>query len=400
MKTAAIIAEYAPFHNGHRFHIDETRRQTGATHFIAVMSGNFTQRGDVAFLDKWSRAEHALRNGIDLVIEIPTPYVLGGAGAFASAAVSMLCDLGCADIISFGSECGDTELLKEAAGAVHYAEDHPEFIGRMRRGMSYPEALEKTIFDIYTDDVSAVFRSPNNILAIEYIKAMNNAGAAFRPFTIKREGTRHDGAEIVGNIASAGQIRKMNASGEDVSRLLPGYTLPGGTADIASLSHIERAILAQIRTLSPDEIKKAPCVLQGLENRIYKAARAARSLSELAVLSGTKRYPMSRLRRIFLCLYLSITKSDLKSLSPPYIRILGMNGRGKEILSAAKRETSGAAEQKTPVDTSLTALAKTSPEAKKLAAREAHCGDLYALSFGKVRKCGGEFSGKPVIIDD
>ena len=385
MKICGIIAEYNPFHNGHKYQIEETKRRFGATHTVAVMSGNFTQRGDTAIFDKYKRAEVALKNGVDLVIELPVAYALGSAEQFALGAVSVLQSLGCVDMLSFGSECGDIDLLHETAGAVVYAQQHDDFFRFMRSGDTLPVALQKTIEKYYESEIIETLAEPNNILAVEYLKAMDEMGCLFEPVTIGRTGTGHDSDEVSENIASASKIRKMILAGEDVSAFVP--ELPDGeTADIRNL---ETAILAKLRMMSQKEIEKAPNVLMGLENRIYKSARVATNLAELYMLIKTKRYTLARIRRIVLACFLGIKKSDLKK-SPSYIRILGMNGKGREILAKA--------DCKLPMDTSLKALMKSGDVQKRQAYLEEVSGNMYALAYDKKKPCGLEYTSKPVIL--
>lgn len=385
MKICAIIAEYNPFHNGHKFQIEETKRKYGVTHIVAVMSGNFTQRGDVAICDKYKRAEIALKNGVDLVIELPVAYALASAEQFALGAVSVIRDLGCVDMISFGSECGDIKLLQETAGAVAYCQEHDDFYRYMRAGYTFPAALQKVIETYYTDDVIKTLTEPNNTLAVEYLKAMGELGCPFEAVTIGRNGAGHDSDEASDNVASASKIRKMILSGEDASAYVP--ELP--ECDFADIRNLETAILAKLRTMSKKDMEKAPNVLMGLENRIHKAAKVSTNLAELYMLVKTKRYTMSRIRRIILAMFLGIKKSDLKK-NPSYIRILGMNGKGREILAKA--------DCKLPMDTSLKALSAAGDIRKRQAYLEETAGNLYALAFDKAKPCGLEYTTKPIIL--
>ena len=388
MKICGIVAEYNPFHNGHKYHIEKTKELYGATHIAVVMSGNFTQRGDAAIFDKYRRAETALQNGADLVIELPVAYALGSAEQFAYGAVSLMKDLGCIEMISFGSECGDVSLLEETAGAVMFAQQNEDFFMYMKRGDSYPVALQKTIDKYYEEDIIDALTSPNNTLAVEYLKALGEFGSDIKPVTVKRVGTEHDSGKTSGYYASAGHIRKGLLAGEDMSAFVP--SLPEGyESNMARLANIETAILAKLRTMSKEELEKAPNVLMGLENRIYKAARVSTSLAELYMLIKTKRYTMSRIRRIIMAEFIGIRKSDLKT-PPPYVHILGMNGRGREILAAAKCEL--------PTDTSLKALAGTDRKTSRFALLEERAGDLYALAFDKRKVCGLAYTSKPVIL--
>jgi len=394
MKTAAIICEYNPFHNGHKYHIERTKAEYGATHIIAVMSGNFTQRGDVAIFDKFSRARTALENGVDLVLELPVAVSLGSAEQFAAGAINILNSLNCVDLLSFGSESGDIDLLQETAGAVMFAAETDEFFGMMRRGLTYPAALSKTIEKYYEDEITEALLSPNNTLGVEYLRALANTGSFIEPVTIKRFGAEHDADETENNTASASLLRKMILNNENVSNFIPienraENSATGGSP--ACITRLETAILYKLRSMSADEISKSPGVLHGLENRIKKSARAARNLQELMVLIKTKRYTLARLRRIILCCLLEITKTDAKT-PPQYIRILGMNKKGGEILSKAKPK------EGFPIDASLAALMKHSAACKKQALLELHCSDIYALSFEKFLPCGLELTTKPIII--
>lgn len=385
MKICGIVAEYNPFHNGHKLHIDETKEKFGATHIVAVMSGNFTQRGDAAITDKYKRAETALRNGVDLVIELPAAYALASAEQFARGAVFLLDALGCVDMMSFGSECGDIDLLQETAGAVLYCQQTEDFYALMRRGDSFPAALQKTIEKYYEKEIIDALTTPNNTLAVEYLKALGELGSSISPVTVARSGAGHDSHETCGNIASASKIRHIILNGKSADEFLPEPF----SAETADIRRLETAILAKLRTMSKAEIEKAPNVLIGLENRIYKAAHVSRSLAELFLLTKTKRYTMARIRRIILSCFLGIRKTDLRG-EPAYIHILGMNAKGREILSAANL--------KLPADTSLKALAAKGDRERRQAHLEAQCGDLYALAFHNKRVCGTDFTAKPVIL--
>ncbi len=384
MKTAAVICEYNPFHYGHRYQLEKTR-ELGATHIVAVMSGNFTQRGDVAVFDKYARARAALENGADLVLELPTVYSLSAAEGFARGAVQIIEALGCVDMLSFGSECGDIAALKEAAGASEFALHTKEFDEFMRRGDAFPAALAKTIKEYYTDDVYEVLSSPNNTLAVEYIKALDDIGSTIQPVTIQRSGADHDSDEESQNFASASLIRKKIIAGEDYSEFAPVINEPS-----ADIHRLEKAILAKLRRMRPDDFECVYDAAQGLSERLYKAVRKACSLEELYFLTKTKRYTLARIRRAVLCSFLDIDKKQLKE-PIAYIRILGMNSRGREILSAAQCGL--------PIDTSLKNLMKQSREAHRQGAFEERCGDAYSLAFEKPRPCGYEFTAKPIIIE-
>ncbi len=387
MKTAAVICEYNPFHNGHKYQLEQTR-SLGATHIAAVMSGSFTQRGDAAVFDKYVRAKTALENGADLVLELPVRYSLCAAEGFARGAVGIISALGCVDILSFGSECGSIPALREAAGAVEYAVKTPEFQILMEGGKSYPAALAEAVNKYYTKDVYDIISSPNNTLAVEYIKALDDIGSHIEPVTIRREGAGHDSGEETSRFISASLIRKKILAGERYAEFAPECAAPA-----ADIKRLETAILAKLRTMRQEEFEQVYDAAQGLAERLYKAARKACTLDELYFLAKTKRYTLARIRRAVLCAFLGVEKKMLLE-KDAYIHILGMNGRGREILAAAK-----SAGCPLPLDTSLKALMSTSREAHRQGAFEARCGDIYSLAFEKPRPCGSDFTAKPIIID-
>lgn len=384
MKIGAIISEYNPFHNGHKYQIEQTRA-AGVTHIIAVMSGSFTQRGDAAVYDKHVRARTALENGIDLVVELPARYSLMSAEGFARGAVAIISALGCVDVLSFGSESGDIEALKEASRAIEFTAHTEEFDRLIKRGKSYPAALQEAMLEYYTPDVAELIASPNNTLAIEYLSALDDIASPIEPMTIKRLGADHD-SDDEDVFISASAIRKKILGGGDISEFAPTVDAPA-----ADISRLERAILAKLRTLRAEDFERCYDSIGGLGDRLYKAVRGARSLSEVYFLAKAKRYTLSSIRRAVMCAFLGINK-DFAMEKPAYLRVLGMNPRGKEILAAANCPV--------PIDTSLKALSRTSREAARQANFEARCTDIYSLAFSEPRPCGVDFTAPPVIISE
>lgn len=314
MKISGIICEYNPLHNGHLYHLSQVR-EGGADGIVAVMSGNFVQRGDAAILDKFTRARLAIQAGVDLVLELPVPYALAPAENFAMGGVALLTALGNVDEISFGSESGDIQLLAQAAEACNickteYADVMDDFL---RSGYSYPEVLSQMVSQLYDEETAAVLRQPNNTLAIAYLNAMEELGSPLHPVTIRRRGAGHNSQQPTENTASATYIRQFFAEGGDCRRMMPSYSwhaLREADAEghIGSMEYLERLILYKLRTTDPDEMHNIAEIGQGLEYRLYKAKRAA-SLSELLRTIQTKRYPMARLRRICcICCWTSAQK--------------------------------------------------------------------------------------------
>lgn len=398
MKVSGIICEYNPFHNGHLYHIRETRKN-GATHIVAVMSGNFVQRGDTAIMDKLDRAHLAVRSGADLVIELPVQYCLSSAEYFAEGAVWLLNSLNAVDELSFGSECGDVAELQKALETVETVavSRADEIRAIMEKGYTYPRALSSVINGI-DEKAADIISEPNNLLAIEYMRALKKFSSRMKPFTVKRKNVAHDGLTPENGFASASFIRDR-ISVSNGTDLIREYMTPewadavasavrnGETADI---SRLERILLYKLRTSSIREIANISDVGQGLENRIY-SARMAGSLEELLFTVKTKRYTMARIRRILLSLLIGITKEDMTHL-PPYGRILAINERGREILAAAKGKAV------LPYATSISKLSQKNRTAKRFAELEIKASDIYGLALETVNSAQKDYRAK-IMID-
>lgn len=373
MKISGIVCEYNPFHNGHLYHIAETRKN-GATHIAAVMSGNFVQRGEPAILDKFTRAGLAVKCGADLVIELPVPRCLSSAEGFADGAVSLLDSLGCVEELSFGSECGDMEKLKAAGKKVRAAAGSEELFRLIKQGDTYPKALCRLL----EVESAEIISQPNNLLAVEYIRGLERLDSGIKPFTIKRHGTSHDSYETVGNIASASYIRQHPESAE---AYVPDICLDAMKRGMADMKRLESAILYKIRTASAEEI--AGIADSGsIAERL--SGNTAASLNELLESVKSKSCTMARVKRVIMSLLLGIRREDTR-LTPPYIRVLAFNKRGAEILGIAKKTA------KIPVGTSLAKLSRTSPEAKRFAELEARAGDIYSLARKEITPAGEDY---------
>ena len=401
MKTYGIICEYNPFHNGHIYQIEETRKH-GATHIVAIMSGNYVQRGDVAMIDKFARAKAAVKGGVDLVVEMPVVYSLSSANFFARAGVMMLGALGCVDGISFGSECGDIELLKNAAMASLSMSTKEKIETKVKplleQGMSFPAAMQQAIAIENGPMIAAAFDSPNNTLAVEYLKAMKLLDLDFDIFTIKRKGAAHDSSEASDGIASGSLIREMIEDGEDVSAYVPGYMeeIINEYADkqkLAYFDNLERELLFVLRSAVPPMIAECPDVDPGLVNLIFKAGIDSNSIDEFLEKAGTKRYTEARLRRILLNMYIGSKASDLM-LMPPYGRVLAFNERGTEILKASKEKAEGN-KLAIPFGTSLKDIIEINrPPISRFADISNRATNLYGLASRTVRPCAEDFTAQ------
>lgn len=400
MKITGIVCEYNPFHNGHLYHLKKTR-ENGATHIVAVMSGNYVQRGDTAVMDKFERAKLAVKGGADLVIEIPTVYALSSAEFYAKGAIYILDSLGCVDEISFGSEAGSVSELEKAVEIADECSGAPELEEYLKSGMSYPNAINTMIYSSYgkklSNRISDILASPNNVLAVEYLKALRRLNSSITPFTIQRKSAAHDSMTVLDGISSASYIRKCMNEKSDFSGLVPAYVSQayinaysaGKTADI---SNLERIIIYKLRTSSPEELREIPDVGQGLEYRILAAADK-NNLDEIFMSIKTKRYTMARIKRILLNMLIGVKKSDLETL-PPYGRILAVTERGRDILSKAKNTG------KIPFATSLSKLAQTSDDAERFAKLEGTASDIYALAQTKIGKAQSDYKARIGIEPD
>ena len=392
LKITGIIAEYNPFHKGHQLHI-QTARQQGATHIAVVMSGNFVQRGAPALLSKHLRARAALESGADLVMELPLPYACATAQRFAYGGVATLQGLGCVDELFFGSESGNLEGLEKASQAIDDPRLGEALEPLLAQGMTFAEARQKAVSQLYGESVGALLGDPNDILGIEYLRQLRLQQSAIRPALMERVGPGHDSAAASGFITSASQLRNLLAQG--AIGVASNY-MPKPSAEICRLSlasHVapasfypaERAILARLRTMSVEDLARLPDISEGLENRLYDAIRSATTLEELLTACKTKRYTLSRLRRILLSAFLGL-EARHSQLPPPYIHVLGFTPAGKEILTAAKDTCT------LPLSHSLAQLRDLGGDAETFARLEASSTDLYCLMLPHAAPCGLDYT--------
>lgn len=346
-KVLGIIAEYNPFHNGHLFHLNESKKITGSSYTVAIMSGNFAQRGNTSIIDKWSKAKSAIECGVDLVVELPVLYSTSSAENFAEGAIKILDSLKVVDYLSFGAETADINLLNNIATVLN--EEPKEYKSllseELKKGLSYPRARENALM-IYLNDIkkySNVLSSPNNILGIEYIKALKKYNSIIQPIAMPRHESGHNDLNYHGNIASSTAIRNITKNnGFDILRKLmpePSYTnliknIKAGHV-VPDLSVFEKEIIFNLRKMSIYDISQLPDVSEGLEFAIKNAANSCNSLVELLNIIKSKRYTQTRIQRILLYSLLGITKKDItiSKKTQPYVRVLGFNEKGKYLIS-------------------------------------------------------------------
>lgn len=388
MKIGGIIAEYNPFHNGHRYQIEQFKLKHNITHLVVVMSGNFVQRGDVAIIDKFKRSKMAIQGGADLILELPVCYALSTAEYFALGGIYLLNSLGCVDTLSFGSS-SDIDTLTKISKLSNELRNSNEVLELMNNGLTFPNALAKVVSTL-NYDYSNVLGEPNNVLGLEYIRALNRLHSNIEPTTLVRKNVQHNSTAPLDNFASASYIRNEILKGANVSKLMPNYDIITSN-DIHSIESLERVILYKLRCTSIEELQSTFDVSHGLEHRILQATKKSTSLNDLLFNIKSKRYTLARIRRIVLNVLLGITKQDISTM-PPYARILAMNTKGTEILSIAKKRAS------IPIGTSLAKLEKISTECKKVATLESKSTDIYELSSNKSISCGTDYTHKIELI--
>jgi len=346
-----IIAEYNPFHNGHLYHINKSIEETGARFVVCVISGNFVQRGNSSIVNKWAKAKMALENGADLVIEMPTIYSTSSAENFAEGAIKILNSLKIVDTISFGMETTDISTLNNIANVLY--QEPKEYISilnhELKKGNSYPKARENALL-MYLNDIKRyanVMSGSNNILGIEYLKALRKMKSHIIPVGIKREKVLYTDEYMVDEFASATAIRKMlmTRQFEDIRKVMPksSYTILGQELKkghyVIDLSKFEKEIIYTLRKMTTAQIKDLPDVSEGLENSIKNAADSCNTLEELINIIKSKRFTQTRIQRILLYALLGITKKqmDISRKTEPYVRVLGFNNKGKQLISEITR---------------------------------------------------------------
>ena len=349
MKTVAIITEYNPFHYGHLYQIETVKRELGEdTRIIAIMSGSFTQRGEIAVADKSTRAAAAIEAGVDLVLELPFPYSSSSAEFFALGGVSIANSLGIIDYLAFGSESGDVEKLTEYAD-IMCSDKFKEALSNLQdsadaRELGYPALCQKALESVFVAKDEGLF-SPNNILALEYIKAIKRLGSTIKPYTVKREGSDYSDINLrEGKIQSASAIRPLFYSNPDAAlEYIPECArTPYKNAinkDLAPTSQavLDSAIISFLRLNSPETMNDIHDAKGGLYNRLHDISFEVNCISAL-MQAETKRYTNARIRRAIWNSYFGVTSSVIHSL-PSYTQVLGMNGVGRQLLKEIKKKS-------------------------------------------------------------
>ena len=399
MRTAGIISEYNPFHRGHAWQIGELRRRLGAeTAVVCAMSGSFVQRGDFAVMRTHARAEAAVRGGADLVLELPLPWAIASAEGFAAGGVGVLAATGAVDTLVFGSECGDTETLKAVAAALE-SESFAAYLRQgLQEGVSFAAAREAAARKLLGEK-AAVLAQPNDILGVEYCKAIARQAAALMPLALPRRGVGHDDGGAAEGFASASRIRELLINGGSADEFLTPESAAicarecaAGRAPV-TMANAERAILSRLRTLTEADLAPFDGGGEGLYHRFYDAVQRETTIDGILAAAKSKRYAYARLRRLLLAVYLGVTPEDIPQ-RVPYLRVLACNARGRELLRCMK--TTAAA----PILTKSAQVRRLDAGAQRLFALTARAEEQYTLAYPSLAAArpGSAWTTDPVIL--
>ena len=405
-RVLGIIAEYNPFHNGHLSHLKQSKKLTNSKYTIAVMNGHFTQRGETSIVNKWEKTKMALENGIDLVIELPLIYSISSAENFAYGSIKILDSLNIVDTLSFGAEYSDIKTFNKISDLlVKEPTDYKnELKNNLNTGLSFAKSRENAIINFLgnNQDYIDILSNPNNILAIEYIKALKKLNSKIIPYSVKRT-NNYNSQNIQKNITSGTSIR--NALKENKIELL-SEVMPISSYKILNknlknnqlvyISNFEKLILFKLRELKIDEIANLPDVNEGLEHLIKKAANSSSNLDDLIEKIKSKRYTRTRIQRIVLYALLGITKKDMeisKQISP-YIRVLGFNENGKKLLSKITKENPNL-----EIITSVKKFEDTckNKDLKNMLQKDILSSNIYTLGYEKISEANLDYTKKLII---
>lgn len=389
MSVIGIVCEFNPFHKGHKYLIDSVKK-SGDT-VVCVMSGNFVQRGEPALFPKETRVKLALMNGADIVLELPFVYATASAEIFAYNAVKILECFDC-DMLAFGTESASVEELNNAIEILNHNDFDDKIKKHLENGVSYPSARQRA-FDEYNVDFD--ISTPNNILALEYVKAIKKLNSKMLPVPVTRIGAGYNDTKSVDGIASATHIRQLINNNEDFSQFVPENTTQLYKDELQNGNYVSSdkyniSSLALLRSKLNDDLSSIANMAEGLENRIKTAIKESTSLNEIYDNAKTKRFTHSRIRRAVLSLTLGITADDLK-ISSPYCRLLGFKTNVAEIMGILAKNS------KIPFVVSYSdILSLKSVDAEKIFALENKAGDFYSLIMQNCGECSKEMTFSPI----
>lgn len=385
MRAVGITAEYNPFHHGHQAQIAAVRERFGAdTPIAAVLSGDFVQRGEAAAFSKFARAEAAVRCGVSLILELPLPWSLSSAEGFARGAVGLLTATGVVDTISFGSESGDLDAILRCASALEDGAFSAALRKHLSAGVSFAAARERAAAELIGPEGAAPLRAPNDLLAVEYVRAAARLGVSPAFLPVKRTGSLHDGP------GSASELRRRMGAGEEWLSLIPAAAaetyrrqLAAGRGPVTAES-LRLPLLSRLRDRSEADFAAVPDAAEGIEHKLCRAARELDSPEAIAMAAKSKRYALSRLRRMLLCAALGVKKGMADAL-PPYIRVLAMDEKGAALLRAMRKTAT------LPVIVKPALIRHAGENARAVFELGSAAHDLYVLGFAdRASQRGGE----------
>ena len=399
MNIIGIVCEYNPFHRGHAWQIEESRAALGEDSVVVcAMSGDYVQRGEPAAFSMYARAEAACRCGADLVFELPLPWALSSAEGFARGAVGLLSSLGCTHL-SFGSEEGQMERLALLAELLSKNSIIEEIKERMRRrpALSFASARQEALEE-KLGDAAAILDKPNNILAVEYLKALKQLDSSMTPFTIERRGSGHD-ERGEGELRSASELREILSMGQDPAEHIPPEAmavfcreLEQGRCGLEG-ERRELVIMSRLRMLKEENFVSLQDGGDGAGQRLYAAVKTGVSLGEIICSASARRMPMARVRRMCLCAALGLSKG-MSDGQPPFARLLAANARGRSYLRRIDGKTT------IPVVTKPAAVKYLEPAARQVFALGASAHDMFTLLYSRTeeRTAGQDWRTGPKIV--
>ena len=393
MKVCGIIAEYNPFHNGHAYHIEKTKEVTNCDAIVAIMSGNFVQRGTPALFDKWTRTEMALKNGIDLVIELPTYYATSSAEFFAQGSVGLLDSLGIVDSLSFGAKTTDLDALKRVANVLYLEpNDYKTMLqNELKKGLSFPIARSNALKNFIKKEydakyISEILLDANNVLGIEYLKALMYNNSPIVPNIIQRKGEDYNSTNIVDGVCSATAIRKLleKQEIEILQDVMPKESFDILNTELLSgkqpmnIEKYEKEIFYILRRSLANDLFELADVSEGLENVLKKASNETTEIEKIIDMMKSKRYTRTRIQRILLHALLNITKDEVNNYkyNPQYIRVLGFTKTGEKLLTQIYNKSN------LPIVTSVSKFLKSANETgRRMIEKDILATNIYTLGY-------------------
>lgn len=405
-KGLGIIAEYNPFHNGHLYHIQNAKEQANADYVIAIMTGNFTQRGSTSIINKWEKTKMALYGGVDLIIELPTLYSISSAENFASGAIKILDELGIVDSISFGMEASNLSLLNNIANIL-YSENskYQAFLKKeLDKGNSFPRARQHAIMNFIGNDkrYENIMQGSNNILAIEYLKALKRQRSKLNPIGIQRQKVFYNSNKIIDEYASSTGIRQLllNNNISEIAKVVPSTTFSILMENIKNgtytndLNDFSSELIYKLRSMDANDFKKLPDVSEGLENSFISASGKTNNIINLINTIRSKRYTQTRIQRILLYSLLGITRKDIEMSKTikPYIRVLGCSRQGQKLLSSINKKCTVITSVKKFENKNLNKKYKRMLDIDKYAT------DIYTIGYKNNSKCNLDYTNGIILM--